>query len=157
MSVNLDTFRLPALLSSEWFYGKLSSGNWAAKYFYELDLKNQASFVLLLRRQVAKGKLGATTKFITKMKYHDIRKEPRLSWILYKKIVYIFSAEGRSSLHSETMYAELEMLKLNMVRDRFLWVIHDILAISNSPWDVKLELHLKWGWGWSKVVVFYVI
>ncbi|MFS7987813.1 hypothetical protein Hanom_Chr11g01027271 [Helianthus anomalus] len=102
-SVNLDTFWLPALLSSEWFYGKLNSGNWVAKYFYELDLKNQASFVLLLRRQVAKGKLGAIAKFITKMKYHDIRKEPRLSWILYKKKVYIFSVEGRSSLHSETM------------------------------------------------------
>ncbi|KAM0017908.1 hypothetical protein Hdeb2414_s0027g00693281 [Helianthus debilis subsp. tardiflorus] len=73
--------------------------------------------------------------------------------LVHKKRVYFYSS---FNIHGIAPVSGRYSCMLSLFGQVwFLWVIHDILAISNSPWDVKLDLHQKkWGWGWSKVVVF---
>lgn len=125
-----DAIGWATLLSSCRVHGNMEIGKWAAESLLELDPQSPASYILLSNIYASKGRWEDVSHLRRQMRDKGVRKEPGCSWIKYKNKVHIFSADDRSSIYSDQIYAELEKLNSKMLEEGYVpdmsSVLHDV-------------------------------
>ncbi|XP_020207849.1 putative pentatricopeptide repeat-containing protein At1g68930 [Cajanus cajan] len=132
MPFSPDSIGWASLLSSCRFYRNMEIGKWAAESLLKLEPHNTASYILLSSIYAAKGKWEEVAKLRKGMRDKGLRKEPGCSWIKYKNLVHVFSADDRSNPYSDQIYLELEKLNYKIVQEGYGYVpdmnfvLHDV-------------------------------
>ncbi|KAL5974416.1 putative pentatricopeptide repeat-containing protein [Asimina triloba] len=125
-----DAVGWSTLLSSCRVHGDMEVGKWAAESLIRLDPYNPASYVLLSSIHAAEGRWGDVSQLRRWMRDKGVKKEPGCSWIKYKNKAHIFCADDRSSIYSNQIYAELEMLNARITEEGYVpdmsSVLHDV-------------------------------
>lgn len=124
-----DEFCWVTLLSSCRFYGNVEIGKWAADSLLELAPQNPAGYILLSSIYAAKGKWDNVANIRMEMRKNGVRKEPGCSWIKYNGKVHIFSADDQSNWFSGQIYAELEKLYSEMIKQGY---VPDIASVHHD-------------------------
>ncbi|XP_022891201.1 putative pentatricopeptide repeat-containing protein At1g68930 [Olea europaea var. sylvestris] len=130
MPCHPDAIGWATLLSSCRNRGNLEIGRWAAECLLELDPHNPAGYVLLASMYAAKGKWDQVSQLRRGMRDKGVKKEPGFSWIKYKNVVHIFSADDKSNPFSNQIYEEMDKLNYKMIKEGYVpdtsSVLHDV-------------------------------
>ncbi|XP_058115088.1 putative pentatricopeptide repeat-containing protein At1g68930 [Magnolia sinica] len=136
-----DAIGWATLLSSCRVHGNMEIGKWAAESLLELDPHNPASYILLSSIYAAKGRWDDVSRLRRGMRIKGVKKEPGYSWIKYKNKVHIFSADDRSSIYSNQIYAELERLNCKMIEEGYVPDMNSILHDVDESQKIEMLSH----------------
>eukprot|EP00249_Psilotum_nudum_P023637 c28944_g12_i1 orf=1-576(+) len=110
MPLEPDAGAWMSLLGACSVHGDVERGVRAAQHIFDLDPKNDASFVLLSNIYSAAGRWDDAAKVRNEMDYREVKKKRGHSCIEVKKTVHEFIVGDVSHPQQEEIYAELQML-----------------------------------------------
>lgn len=136
-----DAIGWATLLSSCRVHGNMEIGKWAAESLLELDPQSPASYILLSNIYASKGRWEDVSLLRRQMRDRGVRKEPGCSWIKYRNKVHVFSADDRSSIYSDQIYAELEKLNSKMIEEGYVPDMSSVLHDVQETEKMKMLTH----------------
>ncbi|XP_065868484.1 pentatricopeptide repeat-containing protein At2g13600-like [Euphorbia lathyris] len=114
MPIEADGVIWAALLSGCWFWMDMEVGERVANRMFDLHPKPISAYIILSNIYAVLGKWRKKMNVRNSLRSLEVKKDPGCSWIELNNKLHVFSAENRTHLHCNVIYATLKHLTANM-------------------------------------------